>query len=127
MAHPSSIARLPKCPLGSSLLPTKWNPFALQIFFLWLAIMVEIDFFIKDVVALNFNTTADQTKLYYKDWGAGRPVILLHGWPLSSDSWDDQAMAIVDAGFRRLLMTGAALAAHHSRAAAMTTTHWPMT
>jgi len=45
-------------------------------------------------------TTRDNTKLYVKDWGQGRPVILLHGWPLSADSWDDQAMAIADAGFR---------------------------
>ncbi len=39
-------------------------------------------------------TTADATKLYVKDWGSGQPVILMSGWPLSSDSWDDQAMAI---------------------------------
>ena len=51
---------------------------------------------------MNFVTTTDKTKLYVKDWGAGRPVILLHGWPLSSDSWDDQAMAIADAGFRAI-------------------------
>ncbi|MBC7600523.1 MAG: alpha/beta hydrolase [Polaromonas sp.] len=51
---------------------------------------------------MNFITTTDKTKLYVKDWGAGRPVILLHGWPLSSDSWDDQAMAIADAGFRAI-------------------------
>ena len=49
---------------------------------------------------MNYVTTADKTKLYVKDWGAGRPIILLHGWPLSADSWDDQAMAIADAGFR---------------------------
>lgn len=47
-------------------------------------------------------TTRDNTKLYIKDWGAGRPVILLHGWPLSADSWDDQAVAIADAGFRAI-------------------------
>jgi non-heme chloroperoxidase len=46
--------------------------------------------------------TSDNNKLYMKDWGAGRPVILLHGWPLSSDSWDDQAMAIANAGFRAI-------------------------
>lgn len=44
--------------------------------------------------------TADQTRLYVKDWGNGRPVVLLHGWPLSADSWDDQAVAIAEAGFR---------------------------
>ena len=47
-------------------------------------------------------TTHDKTQLYYKDWGSGRPVILIHGWPLSSDSWDDQAMAIADAGMRAI-------------------------
>jgi non-heme chloroperoxidase len=47
-------------------------------------------------------TTADKTQLYVKDWGSGRPVILLHGWPLSADSWDDQAMALADAGCRAI-------------------------
>jgi non-heme chloroperoxidase len=42
--------------------------------------------------------TRDGTEVYAKIWGTGRPVILMHGWPLSSDSWDDQAMAIADAG-----------------------------
>lgn len=47
-------------------------------------------------------TTRDKTRLYVKDWGRGRPVILIHGWPLSADSWDDQAIAIADAGFRSI-------------------------
>lgn len=47
-------------------------------------------------------TTQDNTKLYVKDWGTGRPVILIHGWPLSADSWDDQALAIADAGMRAI-------------------------
>ena len=51
---------------------------------------------------MNYVTTADKTKLYVKDWGSGRPVILLHGWPLSSDSWDDQAMAMAQAGYRAI-------------------------
>jgi len=45
-------------------------------------------------------TTPDKTTLYVKDWGAGRPVILLSGWPLSADSWDDQAMVIAGSGYR---------------------------
>ena len=44
--------------------------------------------------------TADHTQLYYKDWGRGRPVVLLHGWPLSADSWDDQALALANEGYR---------------------------
>ena len=51
---------------------------------------------------MQYVTTQDNTQLYVKDWGTGRPVILLHGWPLSSDSWDDQAMAIADAGYRAI-------------------------
>ena len=51
---------------------------------------------------MTYVTTRDGTKLYMKDWGAGRPVVLLHGWPLSADSWDDQAMALADAGFRTI-------------------------
>lgn len=51
---------------------------------------------------MNHVTAADKTKIYVKDWGSGRPVVLIHGWPLSSDSWDDQAMAIADAGHRAI-------------------------
>jgi non-heme chloroperoxidase len=47
-------------------------------------------------------TTRDDTKLYVKDWGSGRPVILIHGWPLSADTWDDVAIAIADAGLRAI-------------------------
>lgn len=52
--------------------------------------------------AMAYITTRDNTKLYIKDWGAGRPVILLHGWPLSADSWDDVALPIAAAGFRAI-------------------------
>ncbi len=38
--------------------------------------------------------------LYVKNWGAGRPVILVHGWPLSADSWDYHALKIAEAGYR---------------------------
>ncbi len=51
---------------------------------------------------MRYVTTADKTKLYVKDWGSGTPVILIHGWPLSADSWDDQAMAIAAAGHRAI-------------------------
>ena len=46
--------------------------------------------------------TRDDTQLRVKIWGTGRPVILIHGWPLSADSWDDQAMAIADAGMKAI-------------------------
>lgn len=51
---------------------------------------------------MNYIVTQDNTRLYLKDWGGGRPVILLHGWPLSADSWDYQAMAIAEAGYRAI-------------------------
>ncbi|MFV0623109.1 alpha/beta fold hydrolase [Sphingomonas sp. ac-8] len=44
--------------------------------------------------------TRDGTKLYVKDWGSGPAVVLIHGWPLSSDSWDPQAFALANAGYR---------------------------
>ena len=53
-------------------------------------------------IVMSYITTKDNTKLFYKDWGIGKPVIFLHGWPLSSDSWEDHAMAVADAGFRSI-------------------------
>lgn len=38
--------------------------------------------------------------LYYEDHGTGRPVVLIHGWPLSGASWEQQVPALVDAGYR---------------------------
>ncbi|TWU06328.1 alpha/beta fold hydrolase [Stieleria varia] len=46
--------------------------------------------------------TRDGHALYVKDWGAGRPVVLIHGWPLSADSWDHHAKQIADAGYRAI-------------------------
>ena len=46
--------------------------------------------------------TRDGTDIYVKDWGEGRPVVLLHGWPLSADMWDAQMMALAEAGFRAI-------------------------
>lgn len=44
--------------------------------------------------------TRDGVDLYVKDWGSGRPVVLIHGWPLNADSWEDQALALAEAGHR---------------------------
>jgi pimeloyl-ACP methyl ester carboxylesterase len=38
--------------------------------------------------------------LYYEDHGTGRPVVLIHGWPLSGLSWEKQVPALLDAGYR---------------------------
>ena len=44
--------------------------------------------------------TRDGTDLYVRKWGSGRPVVLLHGWPLDGQMWDAQAMALAEHGFR---------------------------
>lgn len=46
--------------------------------------------------------TRDGTRLYAKSWGDGPPVVLIHGWPLSGDSWDPVSNALADAGFRAI-------------------------
>ncbi|SHJ12643.1 alpha/beta fold hydrolase [Wenxinia saemankumensis] len=45
-------------------------------------------------------TTTDGVDLYVRDWGQGRPVVLIHGWPLNADSWEHQALGLAEAGFR---------------------------
>ncbi len=49
---------------------------------------------------MTYVATRDGTKIYTKIWGTGRPVILIHGWPLSSDTWDDVAMPLAENGFQ---------------------------
>ncbi len=50
---------------------------------------------------MSYIKTRDGVDLFVKDWdGGGRPVVLIHGWPLSADSWDAQAVALAEAGFR---------------------------
>lgn len=39
-------------------------------------------------------------ELYCEDYGAGTPVVLIHGWPLSGRSWEPQIWALVEAGHR---------------------------
>ncbi len=47
-------------------------------------------------------TTRDGTEIYYKDWGAGQPVVFSHGWPLNADAWDDQAYFVASNGYRAI-------------------------
>ncbi|MCC0808468.1 alpha/beta hydrolase [Methylobacterium sp. W2] len=49
-----------------------------------------------------FITAPDGTSLYYKDWGSGRPVVFLHGWPLDADMWEYQMVPVAEAGFRTI-------------------------
>lgn len=47
-----------------------------------------------------FIEAKDGTKLHVKDMGEGRPVILIHGWPLTGDMFEYQTVAMLEAGFR---------------------------
>ena len=38
--------------------------------------------------------------IYYEDYGSGKPVVLIHGWPLSSSSWEKQIPPLLEAGYR---------------------------
>jgi pimeloyl-ACP methyl ester carboxylesterase len=50
-----------------------------------------------------YATAKDGTQLYYKDWGSGRPVVLIHGWPFSGDTFDVAAVALAERGFRAII------------------------
>ena len=49
-----------------------------------------------------FITTSDGTEIFYKDWGprGAAPIVFHHGWPLSSDDWDNQLLYFRSQGFR---------------------------
>ena len=49
---------------------------------------------------MNTIITRDGTKIYFKDWGTGKPVIFSHGWPLSSDAWESQMVYLTSNGYR---------------------------
>lgn len=47
-------------------------------------------------------TTKDGAEIYYKDWGAGQPVVFSHGWPLSSEAWAGQMLFLAQHGYRTI-------------------------
>ena len=49
---------------------------------------------------MSFITVKDGTQIYYKDWGAGQPIVFSHGWPLTADAWDPQMVFLASRGYR---------------------------
>jgi non-heme chloroperoxidase len=49
---------------------------------------------------MSYITTQDGTQIYYKDWGAGTPIVFSHGWPLSADAFDEQMVFLAARGYR---------------------------
>ena len=45
-------------------------------------------------------TVKDGTKIFYKDWGKGQPIVFSHGWPLTADDWDGQMLFFGQRGYR---------------------------
>src|SRR6201985_524780 len=45
-------------------------------------------------------TTTDGVEIFFKDWGSGDPIVFSHGWPLSSDDWDNQMLFFLAHGYR---------------------------
>ena len=49
---------------------------------------------------MNTITTKDGTRIAYKDWGTGQPILFSHGWPLGGDAWDAQMLFFGQNGYR---------------------------
>src|SRR5690606_9973052 len=51
-------------------------------------------------VRMGHVTARDGTRIFYKDWGSGQPIVFSHGWPLCADAWDPQMLVFGKRGFR---------------------------
>jgi hypothetical protein len=73
-------------------------------------------------------TTRDGTKIAYKDWGMGQPILFSHGWRLAGDAWDAlRYCSSVRTAFGSSLTTDAAMAGRTSLGTATIWTSMPMT
>lgn len=57
---------------------------------------------LKGDFAMAILTTADGTRIFYKDWGPkdAQSIVFHHGWPLSADDWDNQMLFFLSKGYR---------------------------
>jgi len=46
--------------------------------------------------------SVESAEIFFKDWGAGQPVVFSHGWPLNADAWDDQMVFVAAHGYRAI-------------------------
>ncbi len=53
-----------------------------------------------DFIKTTDSKTGEEVQISYKDYGKGRPVVLIHGWPLSKEMWEYQIDDLVGAGLR---------------------------
>ena len=53
-----------------------------------------------DFIKTTDTATGEQVEISYKDYGHGRPIVLIHGWPLSKEMWEYQIEDLINAGFR---------------------------
>jgi non-heme chloroperoxidase len=63
---------------------------------------IDIQSLTQRIAAMTTVTTKDGVEIFYKDWGpkGAQPIVFHHGWPLSSDDWDNQMLFFVGNGYR---------------------------
>lgn len=51
-------------------------------------------------IVSNKDANGNPIRIYYNDYGTGKPVVLIHGWPMSSQMWEYQINDLVQSGHR---------------------------
>jgi non-heme chloroperoxidase len=51
-------------------------------------------------IKTNNSGIGEEVNLYYEDLGQGKPIVFIHGWPLSQEMWEYQVGPLVEQGFR---------------------------